>query len=334
MEGFWPPMRCWYPKVSKRMSLLQYSTTYVPQYPAFVELTQLHEKLHWHEGEVKLQQDVEDWKLGRVSDTDKLFISSILRLFTESDKAVGSDYFDNLIPAIKNNEARNMLSSFANREGTHQRAYALLSDTLGFGEPFYLEFLEYKEMADKIDFMLAMKNSSPRELAISIVKQGLAEGVCLFASFAMLLNYSRFGKLIGMGDVNQWSIKDESLHVQGLSLLFRELLKERLFEVDDAFKAEIYSLAREVVALEDSFIELVFKTGAPEGITEAEMKQYIRAICDYRMQQFGFKPEYNVENPFEWLEWLTSNSMMENFFETNTAGYSKAAMKGEYGTGY
>ena len=98
--------------------------------------------------------------------------------------------------------------SFAGREGVHQRAYALLNDTLGLGDSFYDEFLEYKEMKDKYDFMLDMTNKSYRDIGISLAKQCLLEGVCLFASFAMLLNFSRFGKMMGMGDVNKWSILD------------------------------------------------------------------------------------------------------------------------------
>ena len=41
-----------------------------------------------------------------------------------------------------------MLGSFACREGVHQRAYALLNDTLGLPDSEYHAFLEYKEMAD------------------------------------------------------------------------------------------------------------------------------------------------------------------------------------------
>lgn len=316
------------------MSLFETSKTYKPIYPEFVELTKHHEEIHWHEGEVKLQQDVEDWKLGKITDQEKYFINSILRLFTQSDVAVASDYYDNLIPVIKNNEARNMLGSFAGREGVHQRAYALLNDTLGFGEGFYEEFLEYKEMKDKIEFMLDMKNETPTDIAHSLAKQVLIEGICLFASFAMLLNFQKYGKLMGMGDVNQWSIRDESVHVKGLSLLFKEATKEYPKIVNDKFKKSIYELARDVVDLEDKFIDLAFLKGAPNGMTADEVKQYIRAVADYRMQQLGLKPQFNVKNPFEWLDWITSSNMIENFFESNTASYSKNSMVGSYLGGY
>lgn len=316
------------------MSLLEENKTYAATYPDLVALTEKHERAHWGTWEVKLQQDVEDWKMGRLSEQEKKFITSILRLFTQSDVSVGMDYYNNLIPVFENNEVRNLFGSYANREGTHQRAYALLNDTLGFGEDFYSEFLQFKEMAAKIDFMTDVANGTNRDIAVSLAKQTLIEGVMLFASFAMLLNFARFGKLPGMTDVNQWSIRDESMHVEGLSTVFRIFLKEHPEIVDDSFKKEIYSTARKVIEIEDAVIDLSFKFGAPEGITKEEVKQYIRAVADYRMQQLGFKPEYNVENPFSWLDWITSSTMVENFFESNTTAYSKNSMKGSYAGGY
>jgi ribonucleoside-diphosphate reductase beta chain len=227
-----------------------------------------------------------------------------------------------------------MLGSFAGREGVHQRAYALLNDTLGFGEGFYEEFLQYREMKEKVEFMLDMKHDSLYDIALSLAKQVLVEGVCLFASFAMLLNFQRQGKLMGMGDINQWSIRDESLHVFGLSRLFRQFIKEHPEVVTDAFKKDIYEAARTVVRLEDGFIDLAFAKGGVEGITAEQTKQYIRSVCDYRMQQLGFKEQFNAPNPFDWLDWIVSNQMIENFFETNTVGYSKNAMVGSYAGGY
>jgi len=316
------------------MSLLEPSKTYVPIYPEFVEITKQHEEAHWHEGEAKLQQDVEQWKTGIITDQEKQFVKSILLLFTQSDVAVGGDYYDNLIPVFRNNETRNMLGSFAGREGVHQRAYALLNDTLGFGESFYSEFLDYVEMKEKMEFMLDVKNHSYRDIALSLAKQVLVEGVCLFASFAMLLNFSRTGKLLGMGDVNQWSIRDESIHVHGLAKLFRQFLKEHPRIVNDDFKREIYQCARDCVALESNFIDLVFSNTRLEGITVEDTKQYVQSVADYRMEQMGFKSQFDVVNPFEWLNWLTSGTTIENFFETNTTGYSKNSMIGGYSGGY
>ena len=57
-------------------------------------------------------------------------------------------------------------------------------------------------------------NSTHRGLALALAKSVFNEGVALFASFVMLLNFQRFGKMKGMGKVVEWSIRDESMHVE------------------------------------------------------------------------------------------------------------------------
>jgi len=316
------------------MSLTAQSKTYYPSYPEFVEITERHEKAHWGTWEVSLKDDVMQWQTGQIKPETKAFIKTILRIFTEGDRVVGSDYYDHLIPVFKNNEVRNMLGSFAGREGTHQRAYALLNDTLGFGQDFYNEFLEYEEMKNKLEFMADLKHDSLHNTAMSIGKQVYIEGVSLFSIFSMLLNFGRQGKLPGMTDVNTWSVKDESLHVEGNSLLFRKFLEQHPRIINDKFKAELYQCARDVVGLEDKFIDLAFDTGAVEGITREEVKQYVRAVADFRSIQLGLKPQWSVSNPFPWLDWIVSSTGMENFFEVNTTNYSKGSMTGEYEDGY
>ena len=316
------------------MSLLKASETYYPLYPDFVEITEEHEKAHWGTWEVSLKDDLMQWQTGIIPEKTKAFIKTILRLFTEGDRVVGSDYYDHMIPVFKNNEVRNMLGSFANREGTHQRAYALLNDTLGFGKDFYTEFMQYREMKEKLDFMSDLKHDSYKNIALSLGKQCYVEGVNLFGTFAMLLNFGRQGILPGMTDVNTWSQTEENIHVKGNSTLFRKFLEEHPKIVNDEFKKELYETCRKCVELEDNFIDLAFDTGAVEGITREEVKQYVRAVADFRSIQLGLKPQFNVENPFPWLDWITSNSGMENFFEVNTTNYSKGSMIGKYDAAY
>lgn len=314
--------------------LTQYSETYVPKYHWAVEVTKQHEDIHWTEKEVKLQEDVEQWNRGIVTEGEKYFIKQILRLFTESDVAVGRNYYDMFIPYFKNNEIRNMLGSFAAREATHQRGYALLNDTLGFGEDFYAEFKDYQEMVDKYEYMMNMDRTSHHSVATSLAKQVFTEGVSLFASFAMLINFDRAGKLKGMSDLVRWSIKDESVHIDGNAKLFREFLDEHPKVITDDFKKEIYGCARDVVKLEDAFVDKAFDIHEIEGITKDEIKQYIRYVTDYRLVQLGFKKNWNVSsNPLPWMEWILK-SAHANFFEREVTDYSKNNTTGEWATGY
>jgi ribonucleoside-diphosphate reductase beta chain len=312
------------------------SQTYKPFYYSWaVDLTVRHEKAHWIEDEIDLSEDLTDWKTNKVTPIEKDYITNILRLFTQSDVAVGQNYYDQFIPKFKNNEIRNMLGSFANREGVHQRAYALLNDTLGLPDSEYHAFLEYKEMTDKIEFMQKSDNTTQKGLALGLAKSVFNEGVALFASFVMLLNFQRVGKMKGMGKVVEWSIRDESMHVEGNSRLFKAFVAEHPKLVDNDFKKEIYVMAKDVVRLEDKFIQLAYKMGEIEGLTMEEVKTYIRYITDRRLLQLGLKTTFKVKNnPLPWLEWILNGADHTNFFENRVTEYEVAGLTGSWDSAY
>ena len=312
------------------------SETYKPFYFSWaVDLTVRHEKAHWIEDEIDLGEDVSDWKTNKVTPIEKDYITNILRLFTQSDVAVGQNYYDQFIPKFKNNEIRNMLGSFANREGVHQRAYALLNDTLGLPDSEYHAFLEYKEMTDKIEFMQKADITTQRGLALALAKSVFNEGVALFASFVMLLNFQRVGKMKGMGKVVEWSIRDESMHVEGNSRLFKAFVAEHPKLVDNEFKKEIYGMAKNVVKLEDKFIQLAYAMGEIQGLTMEEVKTYIRYITDRRLLQLGLKTNFKVKNnPLPWLEWILNGADHTNFFENRVTEYEVAGLTGSWDSAY
>src|ERR1700749_3197597 len=151
--------------------MLEESRVYRPfLFPWAVDISVEHERMHWHESEIPLGEDVGDWKMGKLTDTEQEFITQILRMFTQADVNVGTYYNNILIPRFKNNELRMMMNSFTAREGTHQRAYALLNDTLGLPEGDYAAFLEYAEMKDKHEFMLAADPQTRSGLGLAIAK--------------------------------------------------------------------------------------------------------------------------------------------------------------------
>jgi glutaredoxin 3 len=314
------------------MSLFKQSRTYKPfMYPWAVELAKKHEEIHWVEDEAELSEDVQDWRTKLTAD-EKEFITQVLRLFTQSDVQVGENYHEFLIPKFKNNEVRNMLSSFAARETVHQRAYALLNDTLGLPDEEYHKFLEYKAMADKIDFMSQGKIQTQTDLALTLAQSVFNEGMSLFSSFVMLLNFQRFGKMKGMGTIVEWSIRDETIHVQGNAKLFRTLCDEHPRIVNDELKSKIYDMAKRAVELEDKFVALAFNGSDVQGLTRDEVKLYIRHIADRRLLQLGLKPKFKVkDNPLPWLDWVLNGASHDNFFEKRVTEYSVTGMEGDWG---
>lgn len=313
--------------------LMEYSKTYKPfHYPQYVERAIDHDSIHWLEHETSLQRDTNQWKDGTISDKEKDHITQILRLFTQSDEAVGGSYVDVFLPRVKNNEARMMMLSFAHRETIHQRAYALLNDTLGLPESEYSAFLQFEEMAEKIEFMQEFDPDTTEGFGLALAKTVLNEGVSLFSAFAQLLNYQRpeaGSKMLGMCEVVEWSIRDETLHVAGMADLFQQYCEENPDIVTDEFKRSIYSMFRQAVELEDQFIELSYRLGGPAGLTAEDLKEYIRFIADRRLTQLGLKPNWSVpENPLRWIDHIVSGGTQKNFFEGRVTDYNTKGMQG------
>ena len=306
---------------------------FVPKYHVLQELLAKHERSHWIEDEADMAQDVTQWKDGTIKPERKEFVKMILRLFTQADTDVCSGYVEKLLPVFKQADARMMLLSFANRETTHVKAYKRLNDTLGYdSETFMSEFLQYQEMADKHLFFVEQSNMrSHKGIAEYLAKQILIEGVNLFASFAMLLNLSQQGQLSGLVSINQWSIIDENTHVHGLSELFKIFVSENPSVVNEEFKKTVYETARTVVKLEDNFIDLCYAVEDNDKMSKEDLKQYIRFVCDIRMQQIGFKPQFGVDkNPLPFIEEITGDGVFGNFFESTITAYSKQSLTGEW----
>ena len=160
---------------------------------------------------------------------------------------------------------------------------------------------------------------------------GFTEGLQLFASFAMLMNFPRFNKMKGMGQIVSWSVRDESLHCEGIIKLYHAFNKETGV-VTKAVADDIVQCCETVVKLEDKFIDLAFEAGEVQGMTPDDIKAYIRFIADWRLRQLDLPELYGGrrENPLPWLQALLSGVEHANFFEARATEYSKAATQGAW----
>ncbi len=313
------------------MSLLKAREYYKPfQYPWAFEAYDQQQKMHWLPSEVSLAEDVRDWN-ERLSTKEKNLITQILKFFTQGDVDIAQAYLDNYIPKFKPPEIRMMLSSIATSEANHAHSYSLLNDTIGLPDTEYKAFQEYKAMSDKHYYLFRSKGEGVEGMARELATfSAFGEGLQLFASFVMLLNFQRFGKMKGMCQIVTWSIRDESHHVDNMIKLFHALIDENKHIWNDEFKKTLYDVARDMVSLEDKFIDLAFEQGGVEGIEPNQIKQYIRHIADRRLLQLGLKPNFAVkDNPLPWLDWVLNGVEHTNFFENRATEYTKGSMTGD-----
>ena len=174
---------------------------------------------------------------------------------------------------------------------------------------------------------------SRRDIAKTMAMFGaFTEGLQLFASFAILMNFPRFNKMKGMGQIVTWSVRDETLHCLSMIKLFNAFINENQDIWDDELKEEITDCCRTIIGFEDNFIDLCFEMGPIEGLTPDEVKNYIRYIGNRRLEQLNLKSIYEglEKNPLPWMDEMLNGAEHTNFFENRSTEYSRASTQGAW----
>src|SRR5258708_609143 len=276
-----------------QIGLLTSSGTYdVERYPWAYDCWKRQQQTHWMGEEVPLGADIKDWQSGHLTDAEKGLLTQIFRFFTQSDVELGDNSLKSYVPIFQQLEVQMMMAAFTNMETVHIDAYALLLKTLGMPKTEFEAFRDYDAMRAKADYMHTFGVGTVSDVARTLAMFGaVTEGMSLFASFAMLLNFPRHNKMNGMGQIVSWSVRDESLHCEGIIRLFHEWNHET-GAVTKAVRDDIVDVAKTMVGLEERFIDLAFNLGDVEGMTPGDIKSYVRYIADWRLTQLKLTPVF------------------------------------------
>lgn len=314
------------------MSLLEPRPVYKPfRYPWAYDAWLTQQRVHWLPEEVPMADDVKDWQ-NNLTSSERNLLTQIFRFFTQSDIEVNNCYMKHYANVFGPTEVLMMLSAFSNMETVHVAAYSHLLDTIGMPEAEYEAFLKYSEMKDKYDYMHQFGCETKEGIATTLAVFGaFTEGLQLFASFAMLLNFPRYNKMKGMGQIVTWSVRDETLHCNSIIKLFNTFINENPELWNDNLKETLTNCCKDIVRMEDAFIDLAFGMGPVEGLQAQEVKDYIRYIANRRLGQLNLEPVFDVEkNPLPWLDVMLNATEHANFFEQRATEYSRASTQGKW----
>lgn len=298
-------------------------------FPWAMEFRKHQNRMKWEPEEVNLSSDVDCFK-NRLNDKERQAIFNILSFFTQGDVLVASKYLDSYISKFQNNELRAMFTEFARMEFVHQEAYALLNTTLGVPDSTYSDFLKVKAIKEKHDFLTNFNHSD--DLLNIATFSAFTEGLHLFSSFAMLLSLSLSGKMMGMTTINQWSMRDENLHVAGMIRLFKELRASRNETLQEGkdLNFRIKGIAEKMLQLELDFIDYVHKDGELTTVSKEDVKAFANYMKTYRLFQLGVIEEADVlTNPLPWMDEFLTLTEHTNFFEARVVEYDQLPLQGK-----
>ena len=320
------------PNVPKE-NILTAGKAYKPfRYEYGYTMWQVQNQVQWLPEEVVMTEDVRDWK-SKLTDAERNLMTNIAPLFTQNDILVNNVYTHQYARLFLPNEIQMGISAIANIEATHVAAYAHLLDSLNFPESTYSVFMDIKEMSDKYDYTAGFKTDTLLGIAIALVVfGGMTEGVQLFGTFSIMLNFSRFNKLKGVGQIVAWSCRDEEMHVSFVSKIHNSFMSEYGHLIDmDLYRDAVYRATRAIVEYECLFADKAFELGDIEGISLKDHKTYIHGIADKRLEQFGLEPLFGKPtNPYKWIDQLLGGPELANLFESRGSQYSRAATTGSW----
>ena len=305
------------------------------EYPEAHDYWMKQQQAHWLHTEVPMMSDVTDWKQN-LTDTEKNIIGSILKGFAQTETVV-NDYWSGLVTKwFRKPEIIKMAVTFGAFETIHAEAYSLLNEELGLDD--FAEFLEDETTMAKIDALMKVRDSHDgtpdwHERAKSLaIFSAFTEGVNLFSSFAVLLSFKLQNKLKGVGQIVEWSIRDESLHSNAGCWVFRQLIKEKPELNTPELKEDIRQAALLSLKLELDFIDKVYEMGDLEGCTKYDLVSFIKHRTNTKMADLGYDPVVNdidmdAIQRMKWFDSLSAGKQHTDFFANRVTNYSKGAQK-------
>jgi ribonucleoside-diphosphate reductase beta chain len=321
--------------MAKKSNLLHERIIYKPfEYPEAYDYWLKQQQAHWLHTEVPMMSDLTDWNLN-LTESEKNIIGSILKGFAQTETIV-NDYWSGLVTKwFRKPEVIMMATTFGAFETIHAEAYSLLNETLGLDN--FSEFLEDESTMAKIENLMLVRDSFNSEKDLHEIAKSLAifsaftEGVNLFSSFAVLLSFKMRNKLKGVGQIVEWSIRDESMHSEAGCWLFRTLIEENPFLKTKELEAAINEAALLSLKLELDFIDKVYELGDLEGCSKYDLQNFIKNRVNTKLGDLGYNPiitniDMTAVERMKWFDHLSAGKQHTDFFANRVTNYSKGHM--------
>jgi len=300
------------------------------------DLYKLGKNNNWTPEEVPMVKDVQNWKKDdALSDDERLLIKRCLGFFAGSESLVGNNLFT-MFKYVTDPECRQYMSRQMYEECLHNDTIVYICDSLDLDiNEVYQAYETIPSIKAKDDFLMSITSnlannpvdSSTPEGVREIIKAAfiywiVCEGTFFFSGFAMLLALA--DKIPGIAEQIQYTLRDESIHIQFGTTLLNKLREQHPDVWDNNLDDELTSYLKDAVNLEIAYAKDVLPTGIL-GLNADMFVDYMQHIANRRLGALGMSFKYEKDtNPFPWLSETIDLSKQKNFFETKVTEYQNA----------
>jgi len=282
------------------------------------EYYKMHQAALWTAEEVDLTNDIRDWN--NLSENEQYFVKNILSFFAASDGIVNENLAENFYREVQYPEAKFFYGFQLMMENIHSLMYSLLIDTYISNEEeknlcfTALDNLPAVQKKAKWAFDWIDKSSFQERL----VAFAAVEGIFFSGSFCSIFWLKSRGIMQGLCNANSLIFKDENLHCDFAIHLLNNHIENKPSE------KKIREILLSALEIEKEFITESLPVSLI-GMNSNLMKQYLEFVVDGLLVKLGCKKEFNVEQPFKFMEQIAVETK-GNFFESRTVEYQKAKL--------
>lgn len=272
----------------------------------------------WTAEEIDLQQDLSDWK--KLNDGERHFVSHVLAFFAASDGIVNENLANNFLKEVQYAEAKCFYGFQIMMENIHSETYSLLIDTYIQDAREKDHLLRAIETIDcvkkKADWALKWIESD--NFVERLISFAAVEGIFFSGSFCSIFWLKKRGLMPGLSFSNELISRDEGLHCDFACLLYTNHIKNKISQ------ERIYEIILNAVEIEKEFVTVALPVSLI-GMNSDLMCQYIEFVADRLLVSLGCQKNYNVTNPFDFMEMISLQGKT-NFFEKRVAEYQKSGV--------
>lgn len=299
---------------------------------------------NWVPNRIQMGTDIEQWKSKEFSDDERLVVKRCLGFFAGAESLVANNLLLSIFKYITDPECRQYLSRQNFEESLHNLTIVYVCDSLALDiHEVYEAYRSIKAIKDKDDFLMKITSNITRPDFSTKTVEGkkellrnifayyiICEGIFFFSGFAMLLSFGRQKKLPGVCQQIQYTLRDETLHIQFGSELIKKIARQFPEVWTEDFKKECVANVQRAVELEVEYAKEVLPRGIL-GLNAAMFVDYMKYIANRRMSELGFDIIYEgAKNPFPWMSEVIDLPKMNNFFERVVTEYQTGSLKDDF----
>ena len=282
------------------------------------EFYKQHQAAFWTAEEVDLTNDIRDWN--NLTENEQYFVKNILSFFAASDGIVNENLAENFLKEVQYPEAKFFYGFQLMMENIHSLMYSLLIDTYISNEKekqlCFTALDNLPAVQKKAKWALDwIENASFQERLVAFAA---VEGIFFSGSFCSIFWLKSRGIMQGLCNANSLIFKDENLHCDFAIHLVNNHLETKPSE------KRIKEILLSALEIEKEFITESLPVSLI-GMNSNLMKQYLEFVVDGLLLKFGCSKEFNVEQPFKFMEQIAVETK-GNFFESRTMEYQKAKL--------